>query len=175
YAGLAVFLAWGLSKPPLEREWELHHELKIGLVGKLAAKDHELLNAALLRHADLADALLSEGNIGVVSAHSQGWLETPQATIIRAASAPHPCELRLETRIPDELLPLRVKLRGEGWQHRLDIRNQGVTKYTLPKAPPGAEIITLEAKTKEREQDIVTLGIRVGFSCASAKRSEAHD
>src|SRR5690606_25534990 len=76
HVGLVSYLIWGLSKPPLERVGEVHPELMFGRVGRLEPSDAELLSSALRRHPGLAAALLDKEPLGLVSAHSAGWLET---------------------------------------------------------------------------------------------------
>ena len=166
---LAAFLIWGFQKPPLHRVWELHHELKIGAVGKLSPQDHALLSTELHEHAELAGALLSEGSIGLVSANSDGWLETPDATVIRSAKAGAPCIMNLHVKIPDDALPLAVEVSGSGWQRSLSIGRQGVTRLPLPNTEAAPEIITLAVVAKGSDAEVATMGVRVTFDCVSAK------
>ena len=77
----ALFFAWSLATPDLDRVWTLYHMLKIGGVGHLAQDDRELFGAALTRHDNLAVALLHGAEIGVVSAHDSGWIASPNVTV----------------------------------------------------------------------------------------------
>lgn len=175
-AALVVFLAWGFRTPPLERVWELHHELKIGALGKLNAKDHALLSAALTRHAKLADGLLPDGqNIGLLSANSAGWLETADATILRSRRAGSSCALVLGVKIPEVALPLGIDVSGRKWQRQLKITRQGSTRLALPKARGGPEIITLQTATKDRREQVATMGLHVGFDCENTANEGGHD
>ena len=83
YLLTAGFFAWGLSTPPLDRVWQLHHQLKTGDLYALGRDDRELLEAAMARHPELAQALLSSGQIGIISAHRDGWIDTPEVSIVR--------------------------------------------------------------------------------------------
>ena len=165
HVALVLFLAWGFQKPALERVWELHHALKIGEIGKLKSKDHSLLSKALERHAELAEALVSEGSIGVISAHTYGWLETPEATIIRSKAAGDACDIKFDVSIPDEALPVSVKLAGFGWTQDLSIKKQGSTSFRLPKPTRAPEIIDLEVAASGGHDEVATLGVSVDFAC----------
>ena len=168
HLALVLFLAWGFKKPPLERVWELHHELKIGEIGKLKSKDRTLLSAELHKYGELADALLSEGDIGVISAHTYGWLETPEATIIRSAAASGACDINFEVSMPEEALPLAVKLTASDWSKELSIKQQGLTSFHLPKTANAPEVIDLEVTASGAHDEVATLGVRVSFTCENA-------
>ena len=170
-AALVAFLAWGFRTPTLHRIWELHHELKIGTVGKLNERDRSLLNAAMARHGELAHGLLSDGeNIGLISANSSGWLETPDATILRTPQAGSKCVMRLDVKIPDNALPLEIEIEGRGWERQLSIKKQGRTPLPLPAMTGSAEIITLKVTSKDSRDEVATLGLRIGFECAVKQR-----
>jgi hypothetical protein len=176
HLGLVLFLAWGIEKPQLERVWELHHELKIGTLGKLDQEDHRLLSAAMGRHPNLAEELLSDGRqIGLVSAQTYGWLETEQATALRAASAKGPCRAHFEVSIPNDALPLTIKLAGSSWHKDLSIERQGTSSFELPPNDGKDEIIDLQITTSGPHDEVATLGVRVDFSCASEQKAKGHD
>jgi len=79
----ATRLNWGM----LDRVWQLHHQLKTGDVYALTQPDRELLVSAMARHPALAEALLAAGHIGIISAQRDGWIDTPEVTIIRTPRA----------------------------------------------------------------------------------------
>jgi len=173
-AALVVFLVWGFRTPPLHRVWELHHELKIGSYGKLREEDHALLSAAIARHGDLARELLSDGeNIGLVSANASGWLETPDATILRSTQAGSGCEMLLDVKIPEDALPLGIEISGRNWERKLDIAQQGAMRLALPDLDGPAEIITLKVTSKDARDEVATLGLHAGFACAGKENARA--
>jgi len=170
--GLVLFLAWGFRTPPLHRIWELHHELKIGKRGKLKAEDRALLDAAMKRHARLARELLSENEkIGLVSANASGWLETPDATIIRSKAA-SACSMLLQVKIPEDALPLKIEVRGRSWERRVTVQEQGTTKLDLPDLEGDPEVITLKVASKDSRDEVATLGLRVSFECRGPKTAK---
>lgn len=168
---LAAFLTWGFQQPPLDRVWELHHELKIGALGKLGAEDRSLLQAAMARYPALASALLAQGEaIGLLSANSQGWLETPDATVLRTSLAGAACVMVLDVKIPSHALPLEIEVEGANWQRELDIAKQGTRRLPLPRLAEGAEIITLAVVSKASRDEVATLGVHVGFECPASSQ-----
>jgi hypothetical protein len=175
-SALVAFLAWGFHTPKLHRVWELHHDLKIGTLGKLERGDYQLLDEAMTRHVELARGLLSDGeDIGLVSANSAGWLETPDATIIRTRAAGSSCVMVLDVKIPENALPLEIKVSGRHWERRVSLAKQGSTKLPLPELKGGAEIITLKVTSKDSRDEVATLGLRVGFECRGTKAEGGHD
>lgn len=173
---LVAFLVWGFRQPPLDRVWELHHELKIGAMSKLNSEDGSLLNAAMTRHPALSGALLSQGEaIGLLSANSQGWLETPDATILRSSMAGRSCTMVIDVKIPEHALPLAIDVEGSDWRRRLDIARQGTSKLALPESRAGAEIITLGVTSKSSRDEVATLGVRVSFECGKKSEETKHD
>jgi hypothetical protein len=175
-AALVAFLAWGFQQPPLDRVWELHHELKIGALGKLGSDDRALLHATMARYPALASALFSQGEvIGLLSANSQGWLETPDATILRSPLAGRSCSMVLDVKIPDHALPLKIDVEGLRWHRHLDIAHQGSSRLLLPELENGPEIITLAVASKASRDEVATLGLRVRFECAEKREPGKHD
>lgn len=169
YAGLVVFLAWGFTKPPLERVWELHHELKIGKVALLSAEDRQLVQAALERHPALADALLSDGKLGVISAHEGGWLEAPRATLIRAPDAPSGCQLRIEISGKAPKSALSATLEGSGWRREVRLDKQRATTLTLPAGKGRGEVLSFEVAPAAPQKD---LRVKVDPRCPPSAQPE---
>jgi len=163
YLVAAAFLAWGFSTPPLERVWTLHHELKIGKLGAPNGSDRKLVQAALHRHADLAHALLPEGEIGLVSAHNDGWIATPEATIVRTPAA-RDRVLKLDVETPRDLLPFTVDVRGDGWRKSANVTQHGSYELDLPAAHPGPELILVRLKGRDLRDDPSVLGVRISFA-----------
>jgi hypothetical protein len=167
YFGVAAFLLWGLSTPTLDRAWRLHHELKLGLRGAPKQDDLGRLRDALERYPSLAGALLPEGEIGLISAEREGWLETPEATILRTAEA-KPRLMRIEVGTPIDLLPFAIDVEGEGFERRVHAKDHGVLEVTLPPTNGRAELIVLRLKGKKLRADPSVLNVRVTFAEAGS-------
>jgi hypothetical protein len=162
YIGVLAFLGYGLRTPDLDRIWTLHHELKLGLRGAPRGAERELLERALERHPELAGALLSEGDIGLISRNSDGWITTPEATIVRTATAPERV-LHFEVETPRDLLPFRIEVSGRGHRQQLDVKQRGSYDVTLP-PPHAAELIIVRLKGRDLRDDPSVLGVQIGFA-----------
>lgn len=173
YVGVAAFFAWGLAMPPLDRVWMLHHELKAGRIGAPNERAREVLATSMARHPALAAALLREGEIGLISRHSDGWLAMPEATVVRTSKATERF-LVLEIATPRNLLPFKVAVKGHGWSKELEITRHGLRGVPLPALRGGAEVIVVKLKGRELRDDPSVLGVRISFSNA-APRGEHED
>lgn len=162
HCAAAAFLVWGFSTPRLDRVWTLHHELKIGDVSKLKDDDRVLLESALADYPSLAKALISRGDIGVVSAHRDGWIETPIVTLARTADS-KTSELLLDVETSPEHLPFKVEFESNTWKHELDVTER--KEYRVALSPPAgvSELITINVKGKRFKADPAILGIRIHF------------
>jgi hypothetical protein len=110
YLGVFAFFAWGLRRPDLDRIWFLNHELKIGERVELGDGEIGLLLRAMDRHPGLCAALI-RGDIDIISAHTEGFLETETSYMLRAGAS-KAGTLVLSCRGPREAWPVRVSLRG---------------------------------------------------------------
>lgn len=162
YTAVTLFFAWGFSTPDLDRVWRLHHELKIGK--EMSTKDHRIVEAAMSRHPQLADALLVEGRIGIVSAHDDGWIETPTATIVRTAASKSD-RVMLDVQTPPDLLPYTIHLSASGYERALRVEKHGSYEIALPPANGQSSLITLSLEGEGFRADPSVLGVRVGFCC----------
>lgn len=158
----AVFLIWGFATPRLDRVWQLHHELKIGDVAKLKSDDQTLLEGALRDYPTLAKALISRGDIGVISANRDGWIETPFITLVRTGDA-KTGELLLNIETSPEHLPFRIEFEGANWSQDVEITERKEYRVALPPASGVAEVISGNVKGKRFKNDPAILGIQVHF------------
>jgi len=163
YVLVAAFFIWGFSTPDLDRVWTLHHELKIGKLLKLKAGDRALLEECMARHPRLARDLLDNEEIGIISAHSEGWIATPTATILRTTNSEKYRSLILEVQTPRDLLPYRITVRGRGWKKTQKVDEQGRLEIDLPPVPETPEVVEVRMRGRSFEPDPSILGVRVGF------------
>lgn len=175
YGLTLAFFAWGLATPPLDRVWRLHHELKIGRVYKLDEDDRDLLLSAMARHPELAAALLPSGQIGIISAHRDGWIDTPRVTIVRTPRSGSTLRIILNVQTPPQHIPYDLELRGTGWEQRMKVEARGIISLDLP--PPGEkpELVTLALKGEELRADPSSLGVRVTFDPPEREAPSADD
>jgi hypothetical protein len=163
YALSIAFFAWGLSTPPLDRVWQLHHELKIGRIYKLSKDDRRLLIDSMREHPSLASALLGAGQVGIISAHHDGWIDTPHVTIVRTPRSPAALRLLLDIQTPPQHIPYEIEIDGPGWERELEVQARGPLAVELPPPPAVPELITLKVKGDELRADPSSIAVRVSF------------
>jgi hypothetical protein len=163
YALTFAFFAWGLTTPALDRVWQLHHQLKTGDVYALTQPDRELLVSAMARHPALAEALLAAGHIGIISAQRDGWIDTPEVTIIRTPRALSTRRVLLEIQTPPQHIPYHVALTGPGWQRELEVRARGTLGLELPPVTGVPELLSLKLEGKGLRADPSSIAVRVSF------------
>jgi hypothetical protein len=168
YALTVGFFAWGLSTPPLDRVWQLHHELKIGRIFKLEKEDRKLLLSAMARHPALAAALLPSGQIGIISANRDGWVDTPHVTIVRTPRSTATVRIVLDIQTPPQHIPYEIEVDGTSWEQELTVEARGVMHIDLPPPPATPELVTLKLKGDELRADPSSLGVRVTFDPVEA-------
>lgn len=162
HCAAAALLIWGFSTPRLDRVWTLHHQLKIGDVSKLKDDERQLLERTLVDHSTLAKALISRGDIGVISANRDGWIETPFVTLVRTGDA-RTREILLNVETSPEHLPFKVEFEGKGWQRVLEVDERKEYRLELPPSSGVAEVIVANVKGKRFKNDPSILGIQVHF------------
>jgi hypothetical protein len=175
YSLSLAFFAWGLGTPPLDRVWQMHHELKTGRLYALERPDRELLASALIRHPALAEALLPAGQIGIISANRDGWIDTPVVTIVRTPHAQPNQRLLLDVQTPPQHLPCKLLLEGTGWQQERQVQERGVLTLNLPPPPAEPELLTLKLEGTGLRADPSSLGVRVTFDPPEAPAAAEED
>ncbi|HVZ31353.1 MAG TPA: hypothetical protein VG963_02950 [Polyangiaceae bacterium] len=165
YGVCFAFLAWGSAQPPLERVWELHHELRIGRTVQLAERDRRILTDALERHPGLGAALLPAGRIGILSAAHEGWLETSDVTLLRTPSS-LARRLVLEVPVDAPHFPERVSLTGANFRSELATPGPGSFAFDLPPPPHASELLRLKLEGAGFTAQRAPLALRVRFEPA---------
>ncbi len=163
YALSLAFFAWGLSEPPLDRVWFLHHELKIGRIYKIPKPDRELLEDSMAEYPALAASLLDSGQAGIISANRDGWIDTPIVTIIRTPRSPAALKLLLDIQTPLQHIPYEIEVDGRGWEKKLAVKSRGQMSLELPPPPGAPELVTIKIKGDELRADPSSIGVRLSF------------
>ena len=163
YALTVAFFAWGLSTPPLDRVWQLHHEHKIGRLFKLSKEDRQLLTAAMHQHPSLAASLLDSGQAGIISAQRDGWIDTPYVTLIRTPRSPASLKVSFDVQTPLQYIPYNIEIDGAGWERKLAVEARGTLVVELPPPPPQPELIIIKIKGDELRADPASIGVHITF------------
>lgn len=157
-----AMLTWAFSTPRLDRIWTLHHELKIGKISKLKADDRQLLTEAMIDHPTLGHALIKRGDIGVVSANRDGWIEHPFATLVRTSNA-KTAAILVNVETSPEHLPFSIEFESGPWEYNLQVTERKEYRVELPQTDGAPEIITVEVKGKRFKADPAILGLQLHF------------
>lgn len=176
------FFAWSLRRPPLDRIFTLQHELRTGERWKLSDRDLDLFREQMKAYPNLAESLLADKDvatgIGIISAHRDGWIETPHVTIIRHSGALRQTVVSLRIETPSAHLPLELRIAGTGWEENVNVETRGGLDVTLPDVA-AAELIQMRFQSqalrgKELRADPSALGVQVTFGAAklAQQRSE---
>ena len=163
YILVAAFFFWGFKTPDLDRVWTLHHLLKIGEMEKLGGEDKAILDSTMKRHEQLTEALLGGGDIGIISAHMDGWISTPTATLLRTTDSKDYPTININVQTPEDLLPLELHVNSNSWNKQLEVKNHGEFKVDLPPLSGHPEIIEVVLKGRKFEADQSLLGVRLSF------------
>ena len=163
YCLVVAFFLWGFSTPNLDRVWTLHHLLKTGELDRLTPEDREILSDAIIRHESLAGALLDGGEIGIISAHLDGWIATPCVTLLRTSQSGRFRSISMDVQTPRDLIPFSIVVKGNGWKKKLEVKKHGRFKIDIPEPSDTSEIIEVILKGNDFESDPSVLGIRITF------------
>ncbi len=163
YCLVVAFFLWGFSTPNLDRVWTLHHMLKTGELDRLTPDDREILSDAIVRHEALAGALLDGAEIGIISAHLDGWIATPCVTLLRTTQSKPFRSISMDVQTPRDLIPFSIVVKGNGWKEKLDVKKHGRFEIDMPAVSDIPEIIEVILKGSDFESDPSMLGIKMTF------------
>lgn len=161
YVAVALFFAWALVTPPLERVWEIHHLMKIGELHRLDAGDRAVLARAMAEHEELARDLLDGHELGIISEHLDGWITAPAATLLRTGESRSIEALEIDVQSHDDLLPLTVVVRGDSWEEERWFERRGQVAIPFPPPAGEAEIVEVEIEAAESFADTAVIGVRI--------------
>jgi hypothetical protein len=157
---VVLFFVWALRTPVLERVWTIHHLTKIGELDRLSERDKALLGQAMAEHEDLTRDLLDGHELGIITAHVDGWIAAPVATLLRTPESTAR-ELKIDVQAPQELFPVQILVRGGDWKERREVKGHGVVALPLPAPDDGPEIVEVEAEAEDDDADHSLLGVRI--------------
>lgn len=163
YCLVAAFFLWGFSTPDLDRVWTLHHLLRTGELDRLTPEDRAIFSNAIVRHESLARVLLDGAEIGIESAHLDGWIATPCITLLRTGQSGRFPSISMDVQTPQDLMPFSIVVKGNGWKKKLEVKKHGRFEIDLPEPPDAPEIIEMILKGTDFEADPSVLGIKITF------------
>ena len=137
------FLLWGAQEPELERVWWRLHELKIGRVNRLAPDDLELLRRTIADYPKLASQLLDDQPVGILSGHTEGWLETEYAYLLVQPGLEEGPRLTISCQLPAHSYPATVILSGSTGSLEIEFQTSEPVSVALPREVREGAVIEL--------------------------------
>lgn len=152
----AAFFAWGARMPELERVWRIQLGLEAGKRKALSASERAAFSDAIRRHPDLADGMLGARDIGIISAHRDGLIETNYVYLIRKKSSPK-YVLELTATDARGTKPIEVEVRTSSAEKKGTVASGAPFVWELPDEGPFPDLIEvrLDAKGKRDRHAIV--------------------
>ena len=136
----AVFLAWGVSRPPLDEAWATLIELEIGR--EVAPSSLARLRAALIRHPGLAENAVDGARYGLVGAEEDGLANGRQVIAVRRGPDP---PMRLVVQPAGATGgTLRVVAKASGKRHEASASPQSPFTWELPDEGPFPQMTEIE-------------------------------
>jgi hypothetical protein len=135
--------------------------MKIGEMYRLEQDDRQLLERAMAAHEDLTRDLLDGHDLGLISGQLDGWIATPVATMLRTGDSGEIRALQIDVQSHDDVLPLKIVVRGNGWKVKREVEERGRVEIPLPEPANGPEIIEVKLKGKQLVADSSVIGVRV--------------
>ena len=136
WTGLAVFLAWGLATPDLDRAWWLLQRTDQG-APELSAEEAEVLARCIARHPALALARLGDKPVKHLARTAGGWSTAPRSYFLALQGPQAGLRVVLEARGATRW-PLMVDVAVGGAGCRLEYARRGTQECVVPLPSPGA-------------------------------------
>jgi hypothetical protein len=126
YALLVSFLAWGYTRPELERGWYILQNMQRDSFTGLAVSEVQTLKQLLQKYPQFARALIGRSPVGFVEPTDDGWLSLPEAHAVVQASSPGAAlKVLVDCRAPQSAYPVSVTLEMSGLREVLDFTEDG--------------------------------------------------
>jgi hypothetical protein len=117
------------------------------------------------KYPELASALLGGRTIGVISARNwQGWLQVPQATIIRTQESTACTKLQLGVHTEPGLMPFPLNVQGANWTERVHVTAAGPLAIQLPPVTEN-ELILVRFEGHKFPKDASRIGVKLDVVC----------
>lgn len=156
----AVFLAWALQTPRLERVWKLQQALRLGDQQMLSAGEFQMLQGALEDYEDLAADLTEDEHAGIISQHDEGRVRSQWAYLIRPPGAKS--KLKISYAYPRQSGRVQVAVRSTAntWQGSCQPGAPAIIEMGPVQVPTLIEVKLFEATKKGKER---TPSVRVDW------------
>lgn len=122
---LIAFLAWGYTRPDLERGWYILQKMHRADFEGLSVSEVQTLERLLRKHPQFSSALIGRNPLGFVEPTDDGWMSLPLAHIVVQSSPSTPLKVRVDCRAAKRAYPVTVTLEVSGSQEVLKFASDG--------------------------------------------------
>jgi len=144
--GALAFFCWGLRTPPLDDVWRMQIELNLGQGGVLSDRGFRVIQEALVRHPELAQTMLEDGDAGLISANSGGVVSTGFAYLVRRRA--EESGRLVVTGIGDEGVEVAARTVRASTAGMVDER--GALDWRLPNDGPFPQLVEIRIGSEEQ-------------------------
>lgn len=138
----ALFAAYALTPPRLDRVWRSESALRVGWGSPLSSRELSRFQASLCEHPGLAESLLEGKPARIVSANRSGVTETGYAYFVLSKEAER-LGVRVEAPGRELEKPKRVRLRWADRREELLVTRDKPATWVPPRERPCATIVEL--------------------------------
>jgi hypothetical protein len=125
YTLLVSFLAWGYSRPDLERGWEILQALQRDDPPGLGRADAQTLETLLNKYPQFSRALIERNPLGFVEPTDEDWMSLPESHLVIQAAPGTALNVRVACRAERGAYPVRVSLEARGIRDQLEFSEDG--------------------------------------------------
>lgn len=132
-----AFLAWGFTRPTLDRAWDLMGRMQQSDFDGLSEVDVALLRSVMERHHEFVETLAGKDEIGLIEPTEGGWSALPVTHLILHGEPTSRRRFWVECRAHERAYPISVSIDGPGLAKRLKFEASGRKSFDLkPKDLP---------------------------------------
>ncbi len=128
---LISMLAWGYTKPELDKVWLITQRMQRDSFNGLSALDMQTIRTALLHYPDLPRAFIGRAPFGFVEPTDDGWVKLSHPHLITDGTMRGTVPMTVECRAPQSAFPLVVSFDYEGRHQSLRFLENGQQSLEL--------------------------------------------
>ncbi len=131
YLLLISMLAWGYSKPELDRVWLIVQRMQRDNFNGLSALDAQTIRTALRHYPDLPRAFIGPAPFGFVEPTEDGWVKLSHSHLIADGANHGTVPMIVDCRAPYSAFPVIVSFDYEGRRQNLRFLENGQQRLEL--------------------------------------------
>ena len=128
---LISMLAWGYTKPELDRVWLALQRMQRYNFNGLSVPDAQTIRTSLEHYPELKRVLIGNAHLGFVEPTQDGWVRLPLAHLITDGSLSGTVPMNVECRAPRSAYPVTVSFDNERDHQSLQFLESGQQRLAL--------------------------------------------